>query len=60
VRNGIKQAHTKGDKKQNYQQPGEYEPALIVAWRGRGNTKNKMDAAKDRGEELYQFISSES
>jgi hypothetical protein len=59
VRNGIKQAHTEGDKEQNDQQPGEYKPALIVAGRRRGNAKNKMDSAKDSGEELYQFISSE-
>jgi hypothetical protein len=59
VRNGIKQARTKGHQEHNYQQPGEYKPALIVARRRCGNAKNKMDSAKDGGEELYQFISSE-
>jgi hypothetical protein len=56
VRDGIKQAHTEGDEEHNCQQPGEYKPALIVARRRRGNAKNKMDSAKDSGEELYHFI----
>jgi hypothetical protein len=59
MRNDVKQARTKGDKEQNYQQPSVYKPSLIMVGRRSGNAKNKMDSAKDRSEELYQFILSE-
>jgi len=42
--NGVEQDHTEGDEARDDAEPGEYERALILAGRGRGDSKDEVDS----------------
>src|SRR5882672_5231091 len=42
--NGVEQDHTEGDEARDDAEPGEYERALILAGRGRGDSKDEVNS----------------
>ena len=42
--NGVEQDHTEGHEARDDAEPGEYERALVLAGRGRGDSKDEVDS----------------